>query len=438
MHRTLIVTAREYKAAVKSKAFVISLVLMPVMVGGSVLLQAVMKDHVDITDRKVAILDRSGVLYDAIAEKAAERNQTQITDPATGKQVRPRFLLEPVAPSGADPLDERLAQSERVRRQEIFAFVDIGPDVIAGGAGGEHARVRYYSNTPGFDDIHRWLRPTVHEIVQGRRLAENQLDPDLVKRITAPVPLETLGLVTVSAETGQVKEAERTNEIATFLVPFFLMMLMFMVVMVGATPLMQSVLEEKMQRIAEVLLGSVSPFELMMGKLLGVVGVSFTIVSVYLAGGLYALHRAGYLDLIPLSVLGWFVVYQGMAVLMFGSVFVAIGAAVTDMKEAQSMVTPAMLLLVMPMFVWMIVIKEPTSALSTGLSLFPPATPMLMVMRAAAAPQLPLWQPLLGVLLVLITTVLFVIAAGRIFRVGLLMQGKGARIGEMMKWAFTG
>jgi len=438
VHRTLIVTAREYKAAVKSKAFVISLVLMPVMVGGSVLLQAVMKDHVDITDRKVAILDRSGVLYDAIAEKAAERNQTQITDPATGKQVRPRFLLEPVAPSGADPLDERLAQSERVRRQEIFAFVDIGPDVIAGGAGGEHARVRYYSNTPGFDDIHRWLRPTVHEIVQGRRLAENQLDPDLVKRITAPVPLETLGLVTVSAETGQVKEAERTNEIATFLVPFFLMMLMFMVVMVGATPLMQSVLEEKMQRIAEVLLGSVSPFELMMGKLLGVVGVSFTIVSVYLAGGLYALHRAGYLDLIPLSVLGWFVVYQGMAVLMFGSVFVAIGAAVTDMKEAQSMVTPAMLLLVMPMFVWMIVIKEPTSALSTGLSLFPPATPMLMVMRAAAAPQLPLWQPLLGVLLVLITTVLFVIAAGRIFRVGLLMQGKGARIGEMMKWAFTG
>jgi ABC-2 type transport system permease protein len=92
----------------------------------------------------------------------------------------------------------------------------------------------------------------------------------------------------------------------------------------------------------------------------------------------------------------------------------------------------------MPMFVWMIVIKEPTSALSTGLSLFPPATPMLMVLRAAAAPQLPLWQPLLGVLLVLITTVVFVIAAGRIFRVGLLMQGKGARIGDMLKWAFTG
>jgi ABC-type Na+ efflux pump permease subunit len=215
-------------------------------------------------------------------------------------------------------------------------------------------------------------------------------------------------------------------------------MLMFLAVFVGASPLLQSVLEEKMARIAEVLLGSVTPFELIMGKLLGTVGVSLTMVSVYLAGAYYALWHLGYAELFPTHLLVWFLVFMSLAVLMYGSLFSAIGAAVTDMKEAQSAMMPVILLAMFPMFIWLNVVRSPTATFSQVASLFPPATPMLMLMRQAVPPGVPLWEPILGVLLVLLTTVACVFAAGRVFRIGILMHGKGANVMQMLKWAIRG
>src|SRR5262249_53686867 len=153
----------------------------------------------------------------------------------------------------------------------------------------------------------------------------------------------------------------------SLLVPFGFLMLMFMVIMVGATPLMQGVVEEKMQRIAEVLLGSVSPFQLMMGKLLGTVGVSLTLVAVYLGGAyIFALkseaaQKYGFIEHLPVELIAWFVVFQVLAVILYGSLFIAIGAACTDMKETQSLIWPVMLLATMPMFVCFNVIREPNS-----------------------------------------------------------------------------
>ena len=112
---------------------------------------------------------------------------------------------------------------------------------------------------------------------------------------------------------------------------------MFLVVMVGATPLIQGVIEEKMQRIAEVLLGSVSPFELMAGKLLGMLGVSLTLAAVYLGGCYAALSRFGFTEYLPPDLLAWFLVFQVLAVLMYGSLFIAVGAACTDAKESQAL-----------------------------------------------------------------------------------------------------
>jgi ABC-type Na+ efflux pump permease subunit len=137
-------------------------------------------------------------------------------------------------------------------------------------------------------------------------------------------------------------------------------------------------------------------------------------------------------------VLSWFIIFQTLAVWMFGSIFIAIGAAVTDMKEAQSMMTPVMLLIMLPMFVWFNVVNEPNSSIALMMSLFPPATPMLMLVRQAVPPGVPLWQPLVGIATVLATTLVCVFAAGRVFRVGILMQGKGAKVAEMVRWAIRG
>ncbi len=138
------------------------------------------------------------------------------------------------------------------------------------------------------------------------------------------------------------------------------------------------------------------------------------------------------------TTLGWFLAFMSLAILMYGSLFAAIGAAVTDLKEAQSAMLPVTLLAVMPMFVWLTVVKSPTATFSVVLSLIPPATPMLMLMRQAVPPGIALWQPLLGMALVLVTTVACVFAAGRIFRIGILMQGKGANVVQMLKWAVRG
>jgi ABC-2 type transport system permease protein len=123
---------------------------------------------------------------------------------------------------------------------------------------------------------------------------------------------------------------------------------------------------------------------------------------------------------------------------MFGSLFIAIGAACTDMKETQNLLWPVMLLAAMPLFLLGSVLHEPNGPVTRGLSFFPFATPTLMIARQAMPPGIPAWEPAVGVVLVLLTTIFCVYAAGRIFRVGILMQGKGARIGEMLKWVFRG
>lgn len=439
MRKIIVIAVREYQAAVRTKAFIVSVVAMPVMMGGSIAAQLFLRDKVDTTDKRIAVLDSSAVLYDSIAEVASQRNETDIFEGegSDRKKTKPRFLIEKAQVEASDPQRVIYELSERVRDREIFAFLVIGADVVTGDGRSPEQSIAYHSNSPAYGDFLDWVVGPIQRRIQALRLTAANLDPTLVRQAIRPTPIADLGLVSLD-EQGRVTEAERTNKIATFAVPMAMMMLMFLVVMVGASPLTQIVIEEKMNRIAEVLLGSVPPFQLMMGKLLGTVGVSLTLAIIYLAGGYYALVRVGYGSLFPAHLVGWFVVFQCLAVLLYGSVFIAVGAAVTDLKEAQSLMMPVMLIVVAPMFVWMNVLKEPTAAFSVALSLFPPATPMLMTLRQSVPPGVPLWQPLLGVVLVLLSTVACVFVAGRIFRVGILMQGKGAKVGELMRWVVRG
>jgi len=441
MRKMMVIAVREYLAAVKTKAFLITVLAMPILMGGSIAVQLLVKDKVDIRDKRVAVLDHTGQIYEAIAAAADERNKTDIFkgEGAARKQNKPRFLIEQAHVRSDDQDARTLELSERVRDREdpLFAFVIIGEDAIAPGEDSVDARVRYHSNSPAYDGFRGWVSGVVNSRIHGLRLAAANLDPEVVAEAMAYVPVASLGLVSTD-ETGQISDAEETNEIATFLVPLGMMMLMFMVIMVGASPLTNSVLEEKMHRIAEVLLGSVTPFQLMSGKLLGTVGVSMTLATLYLVGASIALHRSGFGSLFPAELVWWFVIFLCLSVLLYGSMFISVGAAVTDLKEAQSLMMPLMIVVMAPMFVWTMVIKEPTATFSVVASLVPTATPMLMLVRQAVPPGVPLWQPLLGIALVLITTIGCVFVAGRIFRVGILMQGKGANIAQILQWVIRG
>lgn len=446
MRRVLVVAVREYQAAVRTKAFLITMLAMPLLMGGSIAFQVLLRNKVDTTEKRVAILDETGELFGAIAAAAAERNETDIFENgnADSKQTKPRFLVEAVETTEEDLDRVKLDLSERVRSEKILGFVFIPANVIHPhetdsdeAAAAAAVVVEYHSNKPTYDDFQKWVAGPINHHIQQLRLAQANLDPDVVTRAMLRTRVTHLGLLSTD-EQGVIIKAEESNERATIAVALGLMMLMFMVVMIGAQPLMMTVLEEKMQRIAEMLLGSIPPFQLMMGKLLGTVGVSLTMAVVYLAGAFFAVHRSGYGALFPSHLVWWFVVFQALAILMFGSLFIAIGAAVSDQREAQSLVMPVTIPMIAPMFVWINVVREPDSTMSVVLSLIPPFTPMLMLIRQAVPPGVPLWQPALGIVLMLLTTAGCVFAAGRVFRVGILMQGQGAKIGQMMRWVVKG
>jgi ABC-2 type transport system permease protein len=440
MRKVLVIAARDYRAAVFSKSFLISLIALPIMWGGSAAAQIFLKDKVDTTEKRFAIVDHTGVLADYVVAASDNRNESAIFAGESGdrKQIKPRFAIEVVEPRPDDQSAQlRLSLSDRVRNEELFGFVEIGPDLLEKEARPDRARISYHSNNPIYDDFSDWFRETLSEQLQNIRCSKAGLDTAAVREVTRWDNVESVGLVSIDKD-GNITDAEKSNKIVTSMVPLGLMMLMWIAVMVGASPLLQSVLEEKMGRIAEVLLGSVTPFQLMLGKLFGTVGVSLTIVSVYMLGGYLALRHAGYGDFFPAHLLPWFLLFQALAVIMYGSIFGAIGAAVTDAQEAQSALMPVMVITMAPLFVFLNVLREPTSNLAFVLSLFPPATPMLMILRQAIPPGIPVWQPIVGIVLVIATTLASVFAAGRIFRLGLLMQGKGANFRQMFRWALRG
>lgn len=429
MKRTLIVAATEFGTLIRSKAFLIGVLMMPVITGGSILLARATRNVTDGKDRTFAVVDYTGAVAAPLIEVAGALN-AGLGSPAGQARTGPRFIPQEVQPGGRSPDDLRLELSDRVRRGELFAFVEI-PAGILDPASGE--QIRYYSGHPSYGALPQWLRTTVNAVILNERFRASSLDRALVVRLTKPAPLENLGLFE-RGDGGALKPARQVDELRTFGVPSVMLLLMYLTVMSSSPQLLNSVIEEKMSRISEVLIASVTPFQLMMGKLLGSVGVSVLLSLLYFAGGIAVAHYWGYADAITLPLVLWFVMFLVLAVLMFGSIFIAIGAACTDLKDSQNMATPAMLIVALPLFTWMVVLRAPDGTAATMLSLIPTATPFLMLLRISLAPGPPAWQIALGVVLTLATVVLFVWAAGKIFRAGLLMQGKSASLGEMLRW----
>ena len=436
MHKILMIARREFRAMVATKAFLISLILMPVLMGGGIVFQERLRQHVNLDEKRIVVLDRTGALFDALSEAAKRRNEKAIFDPTGGAQIKPRYRLE----RGSDGLssDEQASeQSARIRRGEVFAFVEIPEDVFVVSPAGGGAKAKFYAQNTALSEEKNWFQQTLNDAVRRHRLEEAKIDPDAVARASTWVAVDGFGLYQKAGD-GQSKPAAAKSEAFTLLLPFGIMMLMFMVIILTAQPMLETVMEERTLRIAEVLLGSVSPLQLMAGKLLGCVAGSLTIVLVYGVGALGLAQYYQVLHLVPVRIVPWFLVYQVLAVLLFSSLFMAIGACVNDRKEAQNMLIPIMLLIVFPMFVWLSVVQQPTGRFAMWMSFVPPATPMLMVLRLSASPDIPLWQTVIGVFVLLAFTFFCVFAAGRIFRIAILSQGQLPKLKQLLQWIVAG
>jgi ABC-type Na+ efflux pump permease subunit len=343
----------------------------------------------------------------------------------------PRFIPVEVKPGGRSAEDLRVELSDRVRKQELFAFVELPADIVDPAAG---AQIRYYSDHPSYNALPQWLKATVNAVVLNERFRQASVDRALFVRLTKQAPLEELGLFARAGD-GHVKAAEEVDAARAYGVPLAVLMLMYITVMSSAPQLLNSVIEEKMSRISEVLIGSVTPFQLLMGKLVGGAAASVLLASIYIAGGLaFAQYWGGYASAVTPALLAWFLLFLVMSLFIFGSLFVAIGAACNDLKDSQNMMTPVMLLVMMPIFTAGSVLRAPDGTLAMVLSLIPTAAPFLMMLRISLQPGPPAWQIATSVALMAATVMVVVWAAGKIFRTGLLMQGKSATVAEMLRW----
>jgi ABC-2 type transport system permease protein len=434
MRKILIVAQSEFGTLVRSKAFIVSLVAMPLVMALSVVLMRATKNATDGKDRTFAVVDYTGVLVEPLVAVAQVRNagSGDLTDPQAPRTTA-RFIPVEVKPDGRSPDDLRLELSDRVRREELFAFVEVPADILDPAS---KAQIRYHSDHPSYNALPIWLRATVNGIVLNERFRRASIDRALVARLTRQAPVENLGLFTRESA-GNLKQAEAVDQVRAQGVPLAMLVLMFVTVMSSAPQLLNSVIEEKMSRISEVMLGSVDSFELMMGKLIGNAGVALVLAAIYVAGGFATAAYYGYSDVVSpaaLLALGFFVV---VAVVFYGSLYMAVGAACSELKDAQSLMMPVMILSMLPAFCWTMILNNPNGPASVGLSLFPPATPFLMLLRMLLQPSPPAWQVGLSVVLTTLTSLACVWAAGKVFRTGILMQGKAATLGEMARWVLA-
>ena len=192
-----------------------------------------------------------------------------------------------------------------------------------------------------------------------------------------------------------------------------------------------------MQKISEFLVSSVTPFQLMLGKLTGAVGIGLTLSMIYLSAAFGLAQYFEFADQIPTALYAWFVFFLFIALVIFGSIFSAIGAACSEIRDAQSLMTPVMLLVIIPMMCLGPVFDSPSSTFSKAVSLFPPATPMLMFARIAMQPGPEAWEIVLAVILSTAFALACVWAAGRVFRIGILSQGQAPSFARLVGWVLT-
>lgn len=411
LNKILQITRREYLETVKTKAFIIGVLALPVMmvvlmvIGGKMQRKAFTGPR---DDRHVAVLNRDSSIDQTLRQIFEDYNKDN-----PGRKMVAHYV---------DMNEEEGKQA--VRDDDYDALLVVGEKVVSGDGSASLFSMQSSDVT---------LQPTVRRIlnraVSTARYQENGLSPELIRKLSRGVRVEDVQL----SDEGESK----TNRMAGMMLPFVFLMLIFFGIMTSSQGLLNSIIEEKNNRVIEVLLAAVSPLEMMAGKILGQSAIGLTLVALYTLGGIVAVTVSGFGDILSTIGLDQIVVLilnMLLGFLLFNSMFAAVGSSVNSIKEAQNFITPLMLVIVVPMMFWTVIIQQPHGTLAVVTSLLPPVSPLVMIMRVAALPAVPWLQVILSLLILAGAVAVVVWAAARIFRVGILMYGKAPSVAEIFRW----
>ncbi len=431
MNKILVVAQREFMAMVATRAFLATLLIMPVLMFGGLFLMPALNKISGGKERTIRVVDGTRKIGSQLVAIAEERNRSLSQKDANESAQSGRMSMDPSgAPDiyklelqEADKLDDetRVAWSDEIRNGSLYAFVEI-PESLFDSNGTQSAR--FVSQDAALSDARQWMQAVVDSMVRTERVKALGLDAEQFQAVNRAVAFSPTApyekILATDGSDGGVQTKEKGFDLATIFAPFGMMMLMFLVIFLAAQPMLESAMEEKTQRIAEVLLGSVTPTQLMTGKLIGNVAASLLVFTLYGVGAYLILVQRNMQDLVPMTLVPWFLVFQVLGVLFFSSIFMVIGASVRELKEAQSLLLPVWLVMMLPMMVWFVAIRDPLGPVSVGLSLFPPSAPMMNILRLGTGVSIPIWQPIAATVLLAVATLVVLWIAGRVYRNSLL------------------
>jgi ABC-2 type transport system permease protein len=434
MNKLWIIIQREYISRVTRKSFILATLLTPLGIALFSVVVSVIFGYESDDSRRIAVVDSSGILKGALRDD---------------KTVFFKFEDTPLE-----------ALKGQIDRKNYDAILEVPPieDVLT-----ENYTLYYYAEDAPTLDIELMIRDRVGEAVRDYKIEALNLERKQLDALNTRIELDPEPL----REDGEDKTT-LTSAIGAG-IGMIMGFIMYIVVFVYGAMVMRSVMEEKTTRIVEVMISSVKPFQLMMGKIIGVGAVGLTQVAVWailipsltflaqlffnidtsqfasaeaaaeidpddmesmMALGLHEIWNIRWWVILPL-----FVLYFLGGYFLYSSMFAAVGASMgDDMGEGQSLTLPIAIPVILALYIMMAAVQAPNSSLSVWSSIFPLFSPIVMPARLAFNP--PFWEVFLSVTVLIGTSMFFVWLSGRVYRVGILMYGKKVTFKELGKWMF--
>lgn len=466
MGKIVLVAWREFTATVATKGFILGVCLPPlIMLAAFPLIFLLMNKSGPRVSGEVALIDRTGIVAPRVAElfspeEVAKRNEKQresiekalSSTPMTSMMTedQKKMALEQakaVAESSTNLTVTALPPDADVEKEkEPIAAAEGREKEVGDGASKRlvlavipEGVIKNPDAEGKFEKYQIFIAPKLDfEVKQD---IEKQIDSAIVdaRLKTAsydPKQIRNLMKSPIADSTAVTKQGERSagNPLTGMLLPFAFMFLLWVGTFSAGQYLLVSTIEEKSNRVMEVLLSAVSPTQLMTGKIVGQMAVGLSILLAYglLGGGALLIFKQSHL--LDLRLAGLLVIYFFIAFFLIASMMAAIGSAVSSIQEAQSLMMPVMLVLILPMVLWMPLQRNPNSLFAVILSFLPPVSPFVMVLRMAGSEKVPGWQIGGSIVVGAISAAAAVWLAAKIFRVGALMYGKPPSLVGLIKW----
>lgn len=428
-----IIIGREFNERVRKKSFIITTLLMPVLMIALMVAPALIMEYSQGDEKQIAVIDESGLVAPQL-----ESDETI------------RFV----------PI-ERTLEETRQQMGDYFAVLYIGGDILERGA------VQLYANASTSLTLESGITSQLNSILEREKLKRYEIRnlEEIMAEVDTHVQLQTF-----RNDKSDEEQSGSSSVVATAL-GYILGFVLYMFLLLYGSMVMQSVIEEKNNRVLEVMVSSVRPFELMMGKILGVasvavlqvviwgvliVGVSALVVPQLLPSDVMAAAEAmqqggaeavAMADLDPemlqavtamtdtgyiSTIFGCLVLFILGGFLLYSAMFAAIGSAVDNVQDAQQLQTPVTLPIILALLMMLAVINDPNSSVAFWFSIIPLTSPIVMMARIPY--DIPMWEIGLSLVVLYASFVVMVWLAAKVYRVGIFMYGKKPTLKELWKW----